>query len=46
MIKERYADDKVKQQQAMMELYKKEKINPHRRLLADRDPDPGVLLAL
>jgi YidC/Oxa1 family membrane protein insertase len=28
MIKERYADDKVKQQQAMMELYKKEKINP------------------
>ena len=28
MIKERYADDKMKQQQAMMELYKKEKINP------------------
>src|SRR3984893_9466125 len=28
MIKERYADDKTKQQQAMMELYKKEKINP------------------
>jgi YidC/Oxa1 family membrane protein insertase len=28
MIRERYADDKVKQQQAMMELYKKEKINP------------------
>jgi YidC/Oxa1 family membrane protein insertase len=28
MIKERYADDKVKQQQAMMELYKKEQINP------------------
>ena len=28
MICERYADDKVKQQQAMMELYKKEKINP------------------
>ena len=27
-IRERYADDKVKQQQAMMELYKKEKINP------------------
>jgi YidC/Oxa1 family membrane protein insertase len=28
MIKERFADDKVKQQQAMMELYKKEQINP------------------
>ena len=27
-IRDRYADDKVKQQQAMMELYKKEKINP------------------
>jgi YidC/Oxa1 family membrane protein insertase len=28
MIRERYADDKMKQQQAMMELYKKERINP------------------
>ena len=28
MIKQRYADDRVKQQQAMMELYKKEQINP------------------
>ena len=27
-IRERYADDKMKQQQAMMDLYKKEKINP------------------
>lgn len=27
-IRERYADDKTKQQQALMELYKKEKINP------------------
>ena len=27
-IKEKYADDKTKQQQAMMELYKTEKINP------------------
>jgi len=27
-IRERYADDKVKQQQALMELYKQEKINP------------------
>jgi YidC/Oxa1 family membrane protein insertase len=28
MIRERFAGDKVKQQQAMMELYRKEKINP------------------
>jgi YidC/Oxa1 family membrane protein insertase len=28
MIRERFADDKMKQQQAMMELYKKQKINP------------------
>jgi YidC/Oxa1 family membrane protein insertase len=27
-IRDKYADDKMKQQQAMMELYKKEKINP------------------
>jgi YidC/Oxa1 family membrane protein insertase len=27
-LRERFGDDKVKQQQAMMELYKKEKINP------------------
>ena len=27
-IRERYSDDKVKQQQAMMELYKSEKVNP------------------
>ena len=27
-IRDRYADDKLKQQQALMELYKKEKINP------------------
>ncbi len=27
-IRDRYADDKMKQQQAMMELYKKEQINP------------------
>ncbi|MDR3421181.1 MAG: membrane protein insertase YidC [Xanthobacteraceae bacterium] len=28
MIRQRFADDKMKQQQAMMELYKKERINP------------------
>lgn len=27
-IREKYADDKMKQQQAMMEMYKREKINP------------------
>src|SRR5690606_34041477 len=27
-IRDRYADDKVKQQQAMMELYRQQKINP------------------
>jgi YidC/Oxa1 family membrane protein insertase len=27
-IKERYGDDRMRQQQAMMELYKKEKVNP------------------
>ncbi|HEX2727296.1 MAG TPA: membrane protein insertase YidC [Beijerinckiaceae bacterium] len=27
-IRDRYGDDKIKQQQALMELYKKEKINP------------------
>ena len=27
-LRERYADDRMKQQQAMMELYKREKINP------------------
>jgi YidC/Oxa1 family membrane protein insertase len=27
-IRDRYADDKIKQQQAMMELYRQEKINP------------------
>jgi YidC/Oxa1 family membrane protein insertase len=27
-LRDRYADDKMKQQQALMELYKKEKINP------------------
>jgi YidC/Oxa1 family membrane protein insertase len=27
-LRERYPDDKVKQQQEMMEIYRKEKINP------------------
>jgi hypothetical protein len=45
-IRERYGDDKMKQQQALMELYKKEKINPLAGLSSDRGADPGVLRAL
>ncbi len=45
-LKERYPDDKVKQQQEMMEIYKKEKINPIAGCLPDRLADSGVLLAL
>ena len=45
-IRERYADDKMKQQQAMMELYKKEKINPIAGCLPIAHPDPGLLRAL
>ncbi len=45
-LKERYPDDKMKQQQEMMEIYKKEKINPIAGCLPISDPDPGVLLAL
>ena len=45
-LKERYPDDKVKQQQEMMEIYKKEKINPIAGCLPVAIADPGVLLAL
>ena len=45
-LKDIYPDDKVKQQQEQMELFKKEGVNPGRRLPADGDPDPGVLRAL
>ena len=45
-LKERYPDDKVKQQQEQMELFKREKRQPGRRLPADGDPDSGVLRAL
>ena len=45
-LKERYGDDKQKMQQAMMELYKKEKINPVAGCLPMRHPDPGVLRLL
>ena len=45
-LKERYPDDKQKQQQEMMEIYKKEKINPIAGCLPIAAADPGVLLAL
>ena len=45
-LKERFNDDKVKQQQEMMELYKKEKINPMAGCLPIADADPGLLRAL
>ena len=45
-LKERYPDDKVKQQQEMMEIYKKEKINPIAGCLPVAVADSGVLLAL
>ena len=45
-IREKYADDKMKQQQAMMELYKTEKINPLAGCWPVAAADPGVLLAL
>ena len=45
-LKERYGDDKRKQQQEMMELYKKEKVNPAAGCLPIVRADPGVLRAL
>ena len=45
-IREKYADDKMKQQQAMMELYKTEKINPLAGCWPVAAADPGLLLAL
>ncbi len=45
-LKERYPDDRQKQQQEMMEIYRKEKINPIAGCLPRGAADPGVLLAL
>ena len=39
-------DDRMKQQEAMMELYKREKVSPAGRLSAGGRADPGVLRAL
>ncbi len=45
-IRERYADDKIKQQQELMDLYKREKINPVSGCLPMIIQTPGVLLAV
>ncbi len=45
-IREKYADDKMKQQQAMMELYKTEKINPLAGCWPVVIQIPGLLRAL
>jgi hypothetical protein len=45
-IRERYADDKMKQQTARNRALQEGEDQPARRLPADRDPDPGVLRAL
>ena len=45
-LRERFPDDKARQQQEMMALYKRVGANPLAGLSADRDPDPGVLFAL
>ena len=41
-LQERYADDRQALSKAMMELYRKEKINPGLRVSADSDPDARV----
>ena len=45
-IKDRFPDDKPKQQQEIMALYKREKINPLVGLPAGADSASGVLRAL
>ena len=45
-LKERYPDDRQKQQQEMMEIYQQGEDQPDRRLSSRRAADPGVLLAL
>ena len=42
-LKELHKDDKMKLQQEMMALYKKEKVNPYEWLLAHSRPDPCIL---
>ena len=45
-LRERFPDDKQKQQEATMELYKRGEDQSRSRLPADDHPDPGVLRAL
>jgi YidC/Oxa1 family membrane protein insertase len=41
-MRERLKDKPQEMQQAMMRIYKEEKVNPHGWLLPHHDPDPGV----
>jgi membrane protein insertase Oxa1/YidC/SpoIIIJ len=41
-LKETYGDDKQRLNQEMMAFYKKEKVNPARRLPAGAGADPGL----
>jgi YidC/Oxa1 family membrane protein insertase len=45
-LKARYGEDKQRMNQELMQLYRREKVNPGGRLPADRGADPGVLRAL
>ena len=45
-IQEKYKDDKQKQQQEIMKLYKDEKVNPLAGCLPDFPPDSDLLCAL
>ena len=45
-LKKKHADDPAKQQQEMMALYQREKINPVAGCLPMLATDPGVLRAL
>ena len=45
-LKELYPDDRAKQQQEQMALFKREGVNPVAGCAADGDPDSGVLRAL
>ena len=45
-LKDLYPDDRAKQQQEQMALFKREGVNPVAGCAADGDPDPGVLRPL
>ena len=45
-LREQFGDDKMRMNQELMALYKKEQVNPDVGLPADRRADPGVLRAV